>query len=113
MPQRFKATENAIEKGLENATPKSAIGLIESWETELQGAEFTGSKGLIGDLGKRDARLLQQRHQSRGRANAITVLEETGECGIERDGNVLRCLCIHRATACRLRGCGRRSLVVP
>ena len=52
MPQRFKATENAIEKGLENATPKSAIGLIESWETELQGAEFTGSKGLIGDLGK-------------------------------------------------------------
>ena len=52
MPQRFKATENAIEKGLENATPKVAIGLIESWETELQGAEFTGSKGLIGDLGK-------------------------------------------------------------
>ena len=52
MPQRFKATENAIEKGLENVTPKAAIGLIESWETDLQGAEFTGSKGLIGDLGK-------------------------------------------------------------
>lgn len=52
MPKRFAATNAAIEKGLENATPKSAIGLIQGWETELETAEFTGSKGIHGDLGK-------------------------------------------------------------
>ena len=52
MPKRFAATNTAIEKGLENATPKAAIGLIEGWETELENADFTGSKGLHGDLGK-------------------------------------------------------------
>lgn len=52
MPARFTATNNAIEKGLENATPKSAIGLIDSWSTEVENNEFTGSKGLHGDLEK-------------------------------------------------------------
>ena len=50
MPARFTATNNAIEKGLENATPKSAIGLIDGWATEVEKTEFTGSKGLHGDL---------------------------------------------------------------
>ena len=50
MPQRFAATNNAIEKGLENATPKSAIGLIESWEQELDSADFSGAKGIRADL---------------------------------------------------------------
>ena len=52
MSKRFAATNSAIEKGLENASSKSAIGLIEGWEAELEGAEFTGSKGLTGDLAK-------------------------------------------------------------
>ncbi len=50
MPARFTATNNAIEKGLENATPKAAIGLIDGWATEVEKNEFTGSKGLHGDL---------------------------------------------------------------
>ena len=50
MPARFTATNNAIEKGLENATPKSAIGLIDGWATELEKNEFSGSKGIHGDL---------------------------------------------------------------
>lgn len=52
MPARFTATNNAIEKGLENATPKAAIGLIDGWATEVEKTEFTGSKGLHGDLEK-------------------------------------------------------------
>lgn len=52
MPARFTATNNAIEKGLDKATPKSAIGLIDSWSTEVENNEFTGSKGLHGDLEK-------------------------------------------------------------
>ncbi len=52
MPARFTATNNAIEKGLENATPKAASGLIDGWLTEVEKNEFTGSKGLHGDLEK-------------------------------------------------------------
>ena len=50
MPARFTATNNAIEKGLENATPKSAIGLIDGWSTEVEKNEFSGSKGIHSDL---------------------------------------------------------------
>ena len=50
MPQRFAATNNAIEKGLENATPKSAIGLIDAWIGEIEKNEFAGSKGIHTDL---------------------------------------------------------------
>lgn len=50
MPKRFAATEGAIEKGLEKATPASAVKLIEGWEAELENAEFSGAKGLHGDL---------------------------------------------------------------
>lgn len=50
MPARFTATNNAIEKGLENATPKSAIGLIDGWLAEVEKNEFTGSKGIHSDL---------------------------------------------------------------
>lgn len=50
MPARFTATSNAIEKGLENATPKAAVGLIDGWATELEKNEFSGSKGIHGDL---------------------------------------------------------------
>lgn len=50
MPQRFDATNKAIEKGLENATPKSAIGLIDAWLGEIEKNEFAGSKGIHADL---------------------------------------------------------------
>ncbi len=50
MPKRFAATNNAIEKGLENVTPKSAVGLVDGWLAELENAEFTGAKGIHGDL---------------------------------------------------------------
>ena len=50
MPARFTATNNAIEKGLENASPKAAVGLIDGWLAEVEKNEFTGSKGLHGDL---------------------------------------------------------------
>jgi len=52
MPARFAATNNAIEKGLANATPKAATGLIDGWLAEVEKTEFTGSKGLHGDLEK-------------------------------------------------------------
>ena len=70
MPQRFKATENAIEKGLENATPKSAIGLIESWEAELDNADFTGVKGLHADL----ERLKKELEKDEPKGETITKL---------------------------------------
>ncbi len=50
MPQRFAATENAIEKGLDKATPKAGAKLVEDWIKELESVEAAGVKGLHGDL---------------------------------------------------------------
>ncbi len=58
MPQRFTATENAIERGLENSTPAQGRKLITDWENELKNADFTGAKGIAGDL-ERLNKLLQ------------------------------------------------------
>ena len=50
MPKRFAATESAIEKGLENASPKSGASLVEAWLTEIEKDDVSGSKGLQHDL---------------------------------------------------------------
>ena len=50
MPQRFTATENAIEKGLDKASPSAGAKLVEAWVQELEKVEVTGSKGLHADL---------------------------------------------------------------
>lgn len=50
MPQRFKQTENAIEKGLENTKPAAGAKLVESWVGELEGLDMPGAKGVHGDL---------------------------------------------------------------
>ncbi|WP_375427355.1 hypothetical protein [uncultured Sphingomonas sp.] len=52
MPKRFAATEGAIEKGLENATPKSGAKLAHEWAAALEETEVTGAKGVRGDLEK-------------------------------------------------------------
>ncbi len=50
MPQRFAATENAIEKGLDKATPQAGAKLVEEWVKALESVEVTGVKGLHTDL---------------------------------------------------------------
>jgi hypothetical protein len=50
MPQRFTATENAFEKGIEKTSPKQGAKLAGEWVEELRKAEFPGAKGLAGDL---------------------------------------------------------------
>lgn len=50
MPKRFAATEAAAEKGLAHVSPKSGASLVASWVTELETADFSGAKGLHGDL---------------------------------------------------------------
>ena len=50
MPQRFTATENAIEKGLAKASPKAGAKLVEEWAKQLETVEATGAKGLHADL---------------------------------------------------------------
>ena len=50
MPQRFTATENAIEKGLDKASPKAGAKLVEDWVKALETVEATGVKGLHADL---------------------------------------------------------------
>ena len=52
MPQRFTATENAVERGLENSTPSAGKKLVADWQAELKNADFTGAKGIAGDLDK-------------------------------------------------------------
>jgi hypothetical protein len=50
MPQRFTATENAFEKGIENTSAKQGAKLAGEWVEEIRKAEFTGSKGLASEL---------------------------------------------------------------
>lgn len=52
MPQRFKQTEAAFEKGIENTKAASGVKLIEAWEGELESADFPGKKGIAGDLAR-------------------------------------------------------------
>ncbi|MCW3796924.1 hypothetical protein OMW55_03780 [Sphingomonas sp. BN140010] len=50
MPQRFTATENAFEKGIEKTSPKQGAKLAGEWVEELRKAEFSGAKGLASEL---------------------------------------------------------------
>jgi hypothetical protein len=52
MPQRFTATENAFEKGIENTSPKQGAKLTGEWAEELRKADFPGAKGLASELEK-------------------------------------------------------------
>lgn len=52
MPKRFTATENAIEKGLENTSPKQGAKLVREWLGEVENLDMPGAKGLRGDLEK-------------------------------------------------------------
>jgi hypothetical protein len=58
MPQRFTATENAFEKGIENTSAKQGAKLVGEWVEEVRKADFTGSKGLASEL-ERLEKLLQ------------------------------------------------------
>ena len=49
MPQ-FAATTKAFEKGVETLAPEASIKLIESWEGQLEGAEFKEAKAIHRDL---------------------------------------------------------------
>ena len=50
MPQRFVATENAFDKGIENTTPKAGAKLAGEWAEAVRKADFTGAKGLASEL---------------------------------------------------------------
>ncbi|MBX9815506.1 MAG: hypothetical protein K2X76_12455 [Sphingomonas sp.] len=52
MAKRFTATENAIEKGLENTSPKQGAKLVREWLSEVENLDLPGAKGLRGDLDK-------------------------------------------------------------
>ena len=40
MPQRFTATENAFEKGIENTSAKQGAKLVGEWVEEIRKADF-------------------------------------------------------------------------
>ena len=52
MPQRFTATANAFEKGIENTSAKAGAKLAGDWAEAVHQADFTGSKGLASNLEK-------------------------------------------------------------
>ena len=47
---RFTATTNALGKGIENTRPKTAINLIEDWQSALADVDVRGAKGIARDL---------------------------------------------------------------
>ncbi len=75
MPKRFAATEGAIEKGLENATPASGAKLAHEWASALEGTDVTGAKGVRGDLEKLAKEL------EKDEPNQATVTKLLGKLG--------------------------------
>ena len=75
MPKRFAATEGAIEKGLDQTTPKSGAKLAHDWATELEKTEVAGAKGVHGDL-ERLAKELEK-----DEPNGATVQKILGKLG--------------------------------
>ena len=76
MPQRFTATENAFEKGIENTSPKQGAKLAGEWVEELRKAEFPGAKGLVGDLERLEKMLNEEQPDGQ---KIGTLLEKIGE----------------------------------
>lgn len=76
MPQRFTATENAFEKGIEKTSPKQGANLAGEWVVELRKADFPGAKGLAGDL-ERLEKLLNEDEPDGDKVG--TLLEKIGE----------------------------------
>lgn len=76
MPQRFTATENAFEKGIETTSPAQGRKLVDDWQTELRKADFAGAKGIAGDL-DRLSKALDDDQPDRGRI--ASILKELGE----------------------------------
>lgn len=70
MPKRFAATEGAIEKGLENTTPRSGAKLAHDWAAELEKSDVSGVKGLKGDL----ERLAKELEKDEPDADKVTKL---------------------------------------
>lgn len=50
MAIRFTATLNAFARGIEDTRPKSAVSMIEDWETALAETDIAGTKGIARDL---------------------------------------------------------------
>ena len=76
MPQRFTATENAFDKGIENTSAKQGAKLVGEWVEEIRKAEFTGSKGLASEL-ERLEKLLQADEPDGDKLGAL--LEKIGQ----------------------------------
>jgi hypothetical protein len=75
MPQRFTATENAFDKGIEKTSAKQGAKLVGEWVEELRKAEFTGSKGLASEL-ERLEKLLNEDEPNAERLQSL--LEKIG-----------------------------------
>ncbi|QMW23112.1 hypothetical protein [Sandaracinobacteroides saxicola] len=50
MAVRFAATMNAFNRGIESTRPKTAVSIIEDWETALSEVDVPGAKGIARDL---------------------------------------------------------------
>ncbi|GAA4043398.1 hypothetical protein GCM10022281_25780 [Sphingomonas rosea] len=76
MPQRFVATENAFDKGIENTSPKQGAKLAGEWVEALRKADFTGAKGLASEL-ERLEKLLNADEPDTGKLQDL--LQKIGE----------------------------------
>lgn len=75
MPQRFEATERAIQNGLSGTDPKEAVRLIEGWEGELDGVDRPGVEEVRADLTRLKEEL------GKGTPDAAAVVEIMGRLG--------------------------------
>jgi hypothetical protein len=76
MPQRFTATENAFDKGIENTSPKQGAKLAGDWVEELRKADFPGAKGLASELERLEKLLSEDEPDGK---KVQDLLEKIGE----------------------------------
>ena len=77
MPQ-FAATTKAFEKGVGSMSAEASIKLIESWEGQLEGAEFKEAKAI-----HRDLEALKKELAKGEKMNGEKVRELTAKLGAE------------------------------
>ena len=73
---RYAATQNAIEKGLDQIAPDAGGKLVDDWIEQLNGADVAGAAGIVKDL-ERLKTELGRGEKARGE-NVLKIVHKLG-----------------------------------
>ncbi len=72
---RYAATQNAIEKGLDQVSPDAGVKLVDDWIEQLQGVDKPGAVAVAKDLERLKAELARETPRE---ANVLKIVGKLG-----------------------------------